>query len=135
MENFEHLRRSETVLLTTRRNDGRVVHTPVNLAVAADGTGYFVTSSKAGKAKRLANFPGVRVAPCSRNGHPKGSDQPAVVARLGGADADRARRILSQRFPLIQGKLVPLVYRLARRLPVYYRLAPSEEPTPWSGVG
>ena len=133
MENFEHLRRAETVLLTTRRRDGRTVDTPVNLAVAADGAGYFRTWTTAGKVKRLANFPGVRVAPCTRRGRPTGSDQPALASRLAGAAAEQAARSLASRFPVIQGWLVPLAHRLARRETVYYRLEPAAEPTPWQG--
>jgi len=133
MENFEHLRRAETVLLTTRRRDGRTVDTPVNLAVAEDGTGYFRTWSTAGKAKRLANFPGVRVAPCTRRGRPTGSDQPARASRLSGPDAEQAARALASRFPLIHGRLVPLAHRLRHLRTVYYRLEPADEPTPWQG--
>src|SRR5436305_14827720 len=102
MESFEHLRRTHTVLLSTRRRDGRVVDTPVNLAVDADGTGYFRTWSTAAKAKRMANFPGVRVAPCRPNGRPTGSDQPAFATRLDGADAEYARRQRPSRCRLLQ---------------------------------
>jgi PPOX class probable F420-dependent enzyme len=133
MESFEHLRRTKTVLLSTRRRDGRIVDTPVNLAVDTDGMGYFRTWSTAGKAKRLANFPGARVAPCTFRGRPKGSDQPALTTRLTGADADYARQQLAARFPLLQGRLVPLIHRLTRRQTIYYRLTPAEEPTPWDG--
>ncbi|MGI8667274.1 MAG: hypothetical protein ACR2N4_14815, partial [Jatrophihabitans sp.] len=83
VENFEHLRRADTVLLTTRRRDGRTVDTPVNVAVDEAGRGYFRTWASSGKAKRLANFPGVRLAPCSRRGRPPGSDQPGLAPRLG----------------------------------------------------
>jgi uncharacterized protein len=131
MENFEHLRRTGTVLLSTRRRDGRIVDTPVNLAVDPAGTGYFRTWSTAGKAKRLANFPGLRVAPCSPLGRPKGSDQPALATRLTGPEADSARRLLASRFPLLHGRLVPLIHRLTGRETVYYRLVPAGEPTPW----
>lgn len=133
MESFEHLRRAHTVLLSTRRKDGRIVDTPVSLAIDTDGVGYFRTWSTAGKAKRLANFPGVRVAPCTRTGRPKGSDQPALATRLQGAEADHARRQLASSFPVLHGWLVPLVHRLAGRHTVYYRLMPAGEPTPGWG--
>lgn len=133
MENFEHLRRARTVLLSTRRRDGRTVPTPVNLAVDVDGTGYFRTWSTAGKARRLANFPGVRIAPCSVNGRAQGSDQPALASRLSGTDAERARRLLAERFPVLHGRLVPRLDRLRRLDAVYYRLVPADEPTPWQG--
>ena len=133
MESFEHFRRADTVLLTTRRRDGRTVDTPVNVAIDAEGRGYFRTDAASGKAKRLANFPGVRLAPCTRRGRPQGSDQPGVATRVVGADADAAARLLATRFPIIQGKLVPLTDRLRPREVAYYRLVPAEEPTPWTG--
>lgn len=135
MENFEHLRRARTVLLTTRRRDGRTVPTPVNLAIDADGTGYFRTWSTAGKARRLANFPGVRVAPCSVNGRAQGSDQPALATPLTGAEDKRAERLLAEQFPVLHGLLVPRLHRLRRLQTVHYRLVPADEPTPWHGAG
>ena len=135
MENFEHLRRARTVLLSTRRRDGRTVPTPVNLAVATDGTGYFRTWSTAGKARRLANFPGVRLAPCSVNGRAQGSDQPGLASRLGGADAERAQRLLAEQFLVLHGVIVPWLHRLRRLRTVYYQVVPTEEPTPWHGTG
>lgn len=133
METFEHLRRAQTVLLTTRRRDGRTVDTPVNVAIDDRGRGYFRTWSTAGKAKRLANFPGVRLAPCSVNGRPQGSDQPAVAIRLSGPDEGVAATLLARRFPIMHGQLVPRMHRLLRYRTVYYRVVPVEEPTPWTG--
>jgi PPOX class probable F420-dependent enzyme len=133
VETLEHLRRADTVLLSTRRRDGRTVDTPVNLVVDEQGLGYFRTWSTSGKARRLRNFPGVRVAPCSFTGRPQGSDQPAVASLLSGSDVDLARTLLARRFPLIHGRLVPLVHRLRHYDTVYYRLVPAEEPTPWNG--
>ncbi len=133
METFEHLRRAHTVLLSTRRRDGSTVDTPVNLVVDEEGKGYFRTWATSGKARRLRNFPGVRVAPCSFTGRPQGSDQPAVASLLSGPDIELARRLLARRFPVLHGRLVPLVHRLMRYETAYYRLRPAEEPTPWQG--
>ncbi len=132
-ETFEHLRRADTVLLSTRRRDGSIVDTPVNLAVDEQGNGYFRTWSTSGKARRLRNFPGVRVAPCSVSGRPQGSDQPAVATLLSGADAERAQALLGRRFPILHGRLVPLIHRLRKHDTVHYRLVPADEPTPWQG--
>ena len=133
METFEHLRRADTVLLSTRRRNGATVDTPVNVAVDEQGHGYFRTWSTSGKARRLRNFPGVRVAPCSFTGRPQGSDQPAVASLLSGSEIELARTLLVRRFPLIHGRLVPLVHRVLHRQTIYYRLVPAEEPTPWQG--
>jgi PPOX class probable F420-dependent enzyme len=131
-EDFEQLRGSATVLLTTRRRDGRTVDTPVNLVIDADGTGYFRTFAATGKVKRLANYPDVRIAPCSRRGRPSGSDQPAVAEPVTGEAAEHARRLLARRFRVTHGVIVPLVYRLRRATPKFYRVLPSAEPTPWA---
>jgi PPOX class probable F420-dependent enzyme len=133
METFEHLRRADTVLLSTRRRNGETVDTPVNVAVDEQGHGYFRTWSTAGKARRLRNFPGVRVAPCSVTGRPQGSDQPGIATLLDGPDIEVARALLGRRFPIMHGRLVPLLHRLQHRHTVYYRLVPAEEPTPWNG--
>lgn len=135
MENFEHLRRADTVLLTTRRRDGRTVDTPINLAVDAAGTGYFRTSATSGKARRLANFPGVRLAPCTRRGRPTGSDQPALCQPATGDEAVRAQRALAARFPLIHGAILPVLRHVRPRGQVaYFRVDPADEPTPWQGL-
>lgn len=133
METFEHFRRAYTVLLTTRRRNGALVETPVNLVVDEQGNGYFRTWSTAGKAKRLRNFPGVRLAPCSVTGRPQGSDQPGIARLLEGSDIEVARALLARRFPVLHGRLVPLIHRLQHRQTVYYRVIPAEEPTPWEG--
>ncbi len=135
METFEHLRRAKTVLLTTRRRDGSTVDTPVNLVVDEHGVGYFRTWSTSGKARRLRNFPGVRLAPCSFLGRAQGSDQPAVTSPLSGAEADRAAGLLARRYPLLHGRLVPWVHRLKHQDTVHYRVVPADEPTPWDGAG
>ena len=113
--------RTRTVLLETQRRDGMWVATPVSLVV--DGTGaYFRTYDAAGKAKRLRNFPDVRVAPSTLRGRPRG---PAVAARarlLDGAEADRARRLLARRFPVLHGVLVPWTHRLKGWTTLHYGL-------------
>jgi PPOX class probable F420-dependent enzyme len=133
VETFEHLRRAKTVLLTTRRLDGSTVDTPVNLVVDPQGVGYFRTWSTSGKARRLCNFPGVRIAPCSFLGRPQGSDQPALVSLLSGAEAERAAALLAHRFPALHGRLVPWIHRIRHQDTVHYRVVPADEPTPWTG--
>ncbi|MCC6640566.1 MAG: PPOX class F420-dependent oxidoreductase [Deltaproteobacteria bacterium] len=61
------LDRESYVSLETRRRDGRRVQTPVWFA-AHDGRLYVFTEGRAGKVKRLRNFPELRLAPCSVRG-------------------------------------------------------------------
>jgi uncharacterized protein len=131
MEKLGHLHEVDTVLLTTRRRDGRTVNTPVNLAVMDDDTGYFRTWSTSGKARRIRNFPDVRIAPCSWRGRPGGSDQPAQAVLLSGAETSVAKRVIVKRFPVLHGLFVPLTHRLLRYRTVYFKVVPTEEPTPW----
>src|SRR5918911_4571377 len=81
---------TRTVLLETQRRDGSWVPSPVSL-VADGGHLYFRTYDASGKAKRLRNFPDVRVAPATLRGRPLG---PAVKGRgrlLQGEEAEHAR--------------------------------------------
>jgi hypothetical protein len=55
---------SGTALLTTYRRGGAAVATPVSIAVAAERA-YFVTPADSGKAKRLAGYNRVQLAPCT----------------------------------------------------------------------
>lgn len=58
------------VSLATRRRDGRLVATPVWLAITADGAGWVFSAGDAGKVRRLRNFPSVRLAACDFRGTP-----------------------------------------------------------------
>ena len=63
--------------LSTRKRDGSFVDTPVWCAWERDTTDYYVFSlksgKKAGKVKRIRNFPDVKVAACTVSGQLKGA--------------------------------------------------------------
>jgi PPOX class probable F420-dependent enzyme len=59
--------RESYLSLATRRRDGRMVETPVWFAAHA-GRLYVFSELKAGKVKRLRNFPEIRVAACNVRG-------------------------------------------------------------------
>ena len=61
--------RQRTILLHTKKRDGRWVPTPVSIAVRGDRA-YIRTYTKAGKSKRLRNFPEVRLCPSTFRGNP-----------------------------------------------------------------
>jgi PPOX class probable F420-dependent enzyme len=69
---LERLDRESYISLATRRRDGRLVETPVWFAVH-DGRIYVFTESRAGKVKRLRNFPEIRIAPCNVRGKVHGA--------------------------------------------------------------
>jgi PPOX class probable F420-dependent enzyme len=129
MEDFEHLRRTKNMLLSTRRRDGTWVPTPVSVVVDGRGIAYFRTWSTAGKAKRMRNFPDVRVAPSTAFGRPTGSDQPGIARLVDGTDEARARQLLAEKYPVMHRFLVPLAHRLRGQHTQHYELRPTEEPT------
>lgn len=119
--------RTKTVLLETRKRSGEWVGTPVSLVVDDDGRAYFRSYDAAGKAKRLRNFPDVRVAPCTLLGRPRGAAVPASTRLLTGAEAEHARALLARRFPVLHGKLVPWTHRRKGWTTLHYELALGEQ--------
>jgi PPOX class probable F420-dependent enzyme len=114
--------RTRTVRLETRKRNGDWVATPVSLVVEG-GRAFFRTYDAAGKAKRLRNFPDVRVAPCTMRGRPTGPAVPATARLLSGAEAEHARSLLARRYPLLHGKLVPWTHRRKGWTTLHYELA------------
>jgi hypothetical protein len=86
---FGPLESSKTALLTTFRQGGEAVATPLSIAVAG-GKAYFVTASDSGKAKRLAHTPRVTLAPCTVSGKVTG-ETVAGQARL--LDREERKRV------------------------------------------
>ena len=120
--------RRKTVLVTTYRQDGRPVSTPVSLAVDGDHA-YLRSFEKAGKTRRLRHNPRVDVAPSTARGQPTGPAIQATAKRLQGAEARRAARLLAAKHPLLHGVLVPLTHRLGRAKTgktVHFRLTPLD---------
>lgn len=119
LEPFVHQR---TILLHTRKRDGSWVGTPVSIVVQADRA-YFRTYAKAGKPKRLRNFPDVRFCASTARGRPTG---PALAARatlLDGNEAVAAARLLRRKYPVLHGVMVPLAHRLMRTSTLHYELS------------
>ena len=112
---------TKTVLLQTRKRDGTWVGTPVSLAVRS-GRAYFRTYSSAGKAKRLRNFPDVRVSACSFLGRPIGEAVAGHARLLDRDEAAVARVVLRRRHPVLQGAAVPLAHKLMRYTTLHYEL-------------
>ena len=120
---------SGTVLLRTRKRDGSWVGSPVSLVGDGDH-GYFRTWHTAGKAKRLKNFPDVRVAPCRLTGKPTGPEVTGRARLLHGAEEQRARQLLAARFPVLHRFLVPWYHRLRGWTTLHYELTiPGDAPS------
>jgi PPOX class probable F420-dependent enzyme len=126
--------RQKTVLVTTFRQDGRPVGTPVSLAVDGDHA-YVRSFEQAGKTRRLRHNPRVDVAPSTARGRPTGPGIQATARRLEGAEAGHAARLLARKHPWLHGVLVPLTHRLGRAKTgrtVHFELTPLQllDPNP-----
>src|SRR5215211_6537164 len=118
----------KTVLVTTSRQPGRPVRTPVSLAVDGDHA-YLRSFEKAGKTRRLRHNPGVEVAPSTARGRPTGPAIQATARRLEDVEAQGAARLLAGKHPVLHGVLVPLTHRLGRAKTgktVHFQLTPLD---------
>jgi uncharacterized protein len=114
--------RQTTILLHTKKRDGSWVPTPVSIAVEADRA-YIRTYAKAGKSKRLRNFPEVRFCPATFRGRPTGAMVHARARRLDGDEARSAARLLARKHPVLHGLAVPLAHRIMRTQTLHYELS------------
>jgi uncharacterized protein len=115
----------KTVLLTTHRRDGTPVGTPVHIAV--DGDRAFVrTWDSTGKLRRIRNDPSVEVRPSTVGGRPSGPAMRARARVLEGEESARAGRMLSRKYPVLHGFLIPLVHRLRGNGTTHIELRPTD---------
>ena len=121
MTTLDSLGRQRTVLLETRKRDGSWVGTPVSLVVSG-GHGYFRSYDAAGKAKRLRNFPEVRVAPSTMRGRPTGPAVPGQARLLGADEAEPVRALLAAKHPWLHGRIVPALHRRKGWTTLHYEL-------------
>jgi uncharacterized protein len=122
---LERFARQKYVLLTSYRKSGTAVSTPMHIAVEA-GHAFVRTWSTTCKFKRIVHNPVVELASSTLRGRPIG---PAIGARarvLGGAEAVHAAHALAQKYPLLQGILVPLYHRLRGYRTVHFELTPTD---------
>jgi PPOX class probable F420-dependent enzyme len=117
----ETLRERWAMRLETRKRDGSVVATAVNVAVE-DGRAYFATPEITAKVKRLRNFPDVRVCASTVTGKPRGPVIEARARRLAGDEAEAAERRLHSRYPFVRSVMVPLELRKRGCAEAFYEL-------------
>jgi PPOX class probable F420-dependent enzyme len=94
----------------------------VNIVVDG-GRAYFRTWSASGKAKRLRVSPHMSVAPSTFRGRPTGASIPASARLLSAEEEERVRQLIARKYPLLQGRLVPLVHRLRHYTTVHYEIS------------
>ena len=107
------------VLLTTFRNNGAAVATPVWIVGLPDGTAGFTTEDSSGKVKRIRNNPAVTVQPCSMRGkvQPGSAVVNATAEVLLGDDAHRIRAAVRRKYRVVVMWLAlsDLIRKLFRR--------------------
>ena len=118
---LDSLGRQRTVLLETRKRDGSWVGTPVSLVVS-DGRAWFRSYDASGKAKRLRNFPQVRVAPSTMRGRPTGPAVAGTARLLSQAEAGPVRALLAAKHPWLHGRIVPALHRRKGWTTLHYEL-------------
>ena len=121
------IRSAKTILLTTYKQDGTPVATPVSVAFAGD-TAFFRSYDKSWKTKRLRNNPRVEVAASTLRGKPLGAPVTARAVLLHGGQARTAARALARRHPVLQGLVVPLAHRVMRYHTMHYELVADPVP-------
>jgi uncharacterized protein len=121
---FDGLAAIRTVVVTTYKRDGSVVPTAVNVIVSGDHA-YFRTWSTSGKAKRLRRDQRVLIAPSTVRGKPTGPAVPATARLVGTDEEGPIREALARKYPILQGRLVPLSHRLRHYTTVHYELTTS----------
>jgi uncharacterized protein len=118
---FDDLASRRTVVVTTYKRDGTAVPTPVNVVVD-DDRAYFRTWSTTGKVKRLGRDPRVLIAPSTFRGKPVGQEIAATARLLAPDEEQPVREALAGKYPILQGRLVPMVHRVRRYQTVHYEL-------------
>jgi PPOX class probable F420-dependent enzyme len=121
MNALDTLGGQKTVLLETRKRDGSWVGTPVSIVVAG-GRAFFRTYDASGKAKRLRNFPEVKVAPSTMRGRPTGPSVTGTARLLDDDEANRVRALLATKYPWLHGRMVPAMHRRKGWQTLHYEL-------------
>lgn len=120
--------RQFTILLQTKKRDGTWISTPVNIAVAGNHA-YIRTFDKAGKSKRIRNFPEVRFCPSTFRGKPTGLTVRAQARLLDGDEARRAAQLITRKHHVLHGFVVPLAHRAMRTKTLHYELSEFHSPS------
>src|SRR5215216_5408393 len=124
--------RQKTVLVTTYRQDGQPVGTPVSLAVDGDHA-YVRSFEQAGKTRRLHHNPRVDIAPSTARGRPTGPAIQARARRLEDVEAQRAARLLGRQAPVATRPAGAVEPSPGSRQGRQDRPLPADPPPPWPG--
>lgn len=126
-DRFAPLANETFVVLTSFRQDGTPVATPVNIAVDG-GRAYVQTGRGTAKVKRILRDSRVTVAPSTARGRATGPAIEAIARVLEGDEALRAVALINRKHPIIHKVLVRLGHRLTKTQPALLELSPPAAP-------
>ncbi|MEV0317014.1 PPOX class F420-dependent oxidoreductase [Streptomyces sp. NPDC050658] len=111
------------VLLTSHKKDGTGVGTPVSIVVEGDHA-YVRTYAGSWKAKRMRRNPEVEIAPSTPGGKQVGPEIKARVRLLdqGSAENKHAAKLLTRKYPVMHGLMVPLAHKVKRDTTLHYEV-------------
>ncbi len=124
VSDFDRLAQQKTVVVTTYKRDGTGVPTAVHVVVDGDHA-YLRTWATSGKAKRLRRDPRLLIAPSDSRGKPIGPAMSARARLLGSEEEQPIQAAFAKKYPVLQGRLVPLIHRLRHLDTIHYELTPS----------
>jgi PPOX class probable F420-dependent enzyme len=121
MNPIDTLGRERFLLLETRKRDGTWVGTPISVVVD-QGRLFFRAYDASGKAKRLRNFPDVKVTASNYRGKTRGTTRTGTTRLLDDDESRPVRRLLARKYPILQGWLVPAMHKRKGWTTLHYEL-------------
>ena len=107
---FADVAKAQYVLLTTFTKDGRAKPTPIWAANDGDRL-LMITQGKSWKVKRIRNTPGVTLAICDMQGHPKSEAIDATAVILDAAQTGLVYDAIGREYGIV-GKVFNLFSKL-----------------------
>ncbi|UFS57484.1 PNPOx family protein [Subtercola endophyticus] len=110
------------IILQTQKRDGSWVATPVTPTRSGDVI-YVMTDGESGKAKRIRNFPTVKVSAGTNRGKATGPVRLATARRLTGDDHARGASIVRRKHPIVFGAIIRLRFAFSKADQAVFELA------------
>ena len=110
------------IILQTQKRDGSWVATPVTPTRHGDVI-YVMTDGESGKAKRIRNFPTVKVSAGTNRGNATGPVRLATARRLQGDEATRGVAIVRRKHKIVFGVILRLRFAFSKADQAVFELA------------
>ncbi len=123
---FEYLEGHKYILLTTFRENGEPVPTPVWF-VLRDGRLYITTDPESGKMKRIRREPRILISPCNARGRPEGASVEGMARSVEDEPTEEAEAAFREKYRLALGLFHLFGRREIGRITLEIRPADSED--------